>query len=105
MSAGCSFLVWLRRPSGCLLLSTAALLLWGASITTAQTGKGASGNDAIQIANFEDIADRAGLGAITVFGGADAKQDIIETTGTGVAILDYDNDGWPDIFIVTGTTI
>ena len=30
---------------------------------------------------------------------------IIETTGTGVAIFDYDNDGWPDIFIVNGTTL
>jgi len=27
---------------------------------------------------------------------------IIETTGTGVAIFDYDNDGWPDIFVVNG---
>ncbi len=30
---------------------------------------------------------------------------IIETTGTGVAIFDYDNDGWPDIFIVNGTKL
>src|SRR6266566_2572148 len=31
--------------------------------------------------------------------------DIAETTGTGVAIFDYDNDGWPDIFIVNGTKL
>ena len=40
-----------------------------------------------------------------VFGGIDTKKYIIETTGTGVAIFDYDNDGWPDIFIVNGTTL
>ncbi len=35
----------------------------------------------------------------------DTKKYIIETTGTGVAIFDYDNDGWPDIFFVNGTTL
>jgi hypothetical protein len=57
------------------------------------------------IANFEDIAEKAGLTAINVFGGADSKKYIIETTGTGVAVFDYDNDGWPDIFLVNGTTL
>lgn len=41
----------------------------------------------------------------TVFGGMDSKKYILETTGTGVAIFDYDNDGWPDIFLVNGTTL
>ena len=40
-----------------------------------------------------------------VFGGLETKKYIIETTGTGVAIFDYDNDGWPDIFFVNGTTL
>src|ERR1700736_6807955 len=57
------------------------------------------------LANFSDIAEKAGLTAVNVFGGVDAKKYIIETTGTGVAIFDYDNDGWPDIFIVNGTTL
>ena len=43
--------------------------------------------------------------ASNVFGGEDTKKYIIETTGTGVAIFDYDNDGWPDIFLVNGTTL
>jgi len=59
--------------------------------------------DSAPIANFVDMADKAGLTAITVFGGVDTKKYIIETTGTGLAIFDYDNDGWPDIFIINGT--
>ena len=56
-------------------------------------------------ANFVDLAQKAGLTMTTVFGGKDTKKYIIETTGTGVAIFDYDNDGWPDIFLVNGTTL
>jgi len=58
-----------------------------------------------RLAHFTDVAQKAGLTMTTVFGGIDKKKYIIETTGTGVAIFDYDNDGWPDIFIVNGTTL
>ena len=61
--------------------------------------------DSPPIANFVDMAEKAGLTAVTVFGGVDTKKYIIETTGTGVAIFDYDNDGWPDIFVVNGTML
>ena len=57
------------------------------------------------LAHFKDIAAKAGLTDQVVFGGVNTKKYIIETTGTGVAIFDYDNDGWPDIFIVNGTTL
>jgi hypothetical protein len=57
------------------------------------------------IAWFTDDSARAGLTAVNIFGGVDTKKYIIETTGTGVAIFDYDNDGWPDIFLVNGTTL
>jgi enediyne biosynthesis protein E4 len=60
---------------------------------------------AARLADFEDIAEKAGLAMGNVFGGVDTKKYIIETTGTGVAIFDYDNDGWPDIFLVNGTTL
>jgi enediyne biosynthesis protein E4 len=70
------------------------------SQTAAQKAAGGS-----SIANFVDIAEKAGLTAVNIFGGVDTKKYIIETTGTGVAIFDYDNDGWPDIFVVNGTTI
>ena len=57
------------------------------------------------IAYFTDIAEKAGLTMKNVFGGVTTKKYIVETTGTGVAIFDYDNDGWPDVFIVNGTTL
>ncbi len=55
--------------------------------------------------NFVEIAAKAGLTAKITFGGEDRKRYIIETTGTGVALLDFDGDGWLDVFIVNGTTI
>jgi hypothetical protein len=58
-----------------------------------------------RLAYFTDVAKEAGLTMMNVFGGVDTKKYIIETTGTGVAILDYDNDGWPDIFVVNGTKL
>jgi hypothetical protein len=57
------------------------------------------------IADFTDVAAKAGLTMQNIFGGIETKKYIIETTGTGVAIFDYDNDGWPDIFLVNGTRL
>ncbi len=54
-------------------------------------------------AYFEDVAQAAGLRVNNVNGGVDSKRYILEATGSGVAILDYDNDGWQDIFLVNGT--
>jgi hypothetical protein len=56
-------------------------------------------------AQFVDLAGKAGIAVPVTFGGKVTKKYIIETTGSGVAIFDYDNDGWPDIFIVNGTTL
>ena len=55
--------------------------------------------------NFVDLAEKAGIVAQNVYGGVDSKKFIIETTGSGVAVIDYDNDGWPDLFFVNGTTL
>src|SRR5258707_15276057 len=53
-------------------------------------------------ADFRDIAAAAGLRRAFPNGGATSKRFILETTGSGVALLDYDNDGLPDIFVVSG---
>src|SRR4051794_26389914 len=55
--------------------------------------------------DFRDIAVEAGLTAVNVTGGVDHKKYIIESTGAGVAIFDFDNDGLMDIFLVNGTTL
>ena len=54
--------------------------------------------------SFTDIASEAGLaGAVNVFGNVTQKQYLLEEIGCGVALFDYDNDGWLDIFMVNGT--
>jgi enediyne biosynthesis protein E4 len=53
---------------------------------------------------FKDVARTAGLTMHNVNGDAATKKYILETTGSGVAVLDYDRDGWPDIFLVNGTS-
>ncbi len=68
------------------------------------TGKSKNANAKLLV-HFTDVAKEAGLTTPVVFGGETTKKYIIETTGTGVAIFDYDNDGWPDIFVVNGTTL
>ncbi|MCI0637786.1 MAG: CRTAC1 family protein [Gemmataceae bacterium] len=55
--------------------------------------------------NFEDVAAKAGLTARHVTGPDFDKQYLIETTGSGLALIDYNNDGWLDIFLVNGTTL
>src|SRR5579863_4647698 len=54
---------------------------------------------------FTDIAAQAGLTSPTIYGGVEKKKYILETVGCGCAFLDYDNDGWLDIFILSGTRL
>jgi hypothetical protein len=82
-----------------------AVFLSGLASCTAAPGQISKAPASKPVARFVDIAATAGLTALNVFGGVDTKKYIIETTGTGVAIFDSDNDGWPDIFIVNGTTL
>jgi hypothetical protein len=53
---------------------------------------------------FQDITQAAGLSGWTHKMGVPQKNFIIETNGSGVALLDYDNDGWLDIYLVNGST-
>ncbi len=51
---------------------------------------------------FTDIATQAGLTHPIIYGGSETKKYIIETNGCGVAFYDYDNDGWMDLFVMSG---
>lgn len=54
---------------------------------------------------FIDITHAAGLDAFHHKSGTPEKTTIIETPGSGVALLDYDNDGWLDIYLLNGSTV
>ena len=56
-------------------------------------------------AHFVDVAANAGLRMPVIYGGDETKKYIIESTGCGCAFIDYDNDGWMDLFILSGTRL
>src|SRR3954471_21956249 len=55
--------------------------------------------------SIANIAREAGLDLSIVFGGREKNTYLVETTGTGVAMLDFDEDGWIDLFFVNGSTL
>ena len=57
------------------------------------------------IVHFVDIARQAGITALNFYGSDTHKEFIIETTGNGSVVFDYDNDGWPDVFLPNGSTV
>jgi len=80
-------------------------LLWGSLIvaltafSVTRTSSGAPPeSSAIQ---FRDVTQQAGVHFVHN-NGAFGKKYLPETMGPGVAFIDYDNDGWPDIFLVNG---
>ena len=56
-------------------------------------------------AHFIDVSSAAGLHAPTIYGGVESKKYILESTGCGCAFIDYDNDGWLDLFLLSGTRL
>ena len=53
---------------------------------------------------FEDITQKSGLATWHHTMGTPEKKFIIEANGSGVGLIDYDNDGWLDIYLVNGST-
>src|SRR5215472_7738405 len=56
-------------------------------------------------AHFVDVSKAAGLTVPTTYGGVESKKYILEANGCGCAFIDYDNDGWMDIFLLCGTRL
>ena len=66
---------------------------------------GPPGGDGSWPVSLVDVAERAGLHHVSVYGGLERKRFIIETNGAGVAFLDYDADGWLDLLVLSGTRL
>jgi hypothetical protein len=58
--------------------------------------------DSPDLPDFRNIARQAGLDQSFPNGGIESKKYIVETTGSGAAFLDYNNDGLLDIFLLSG---
>jgi len=104
-----------RRRFGALL-TRASLPLGAAAILSGQDGGMATRHLPPRprgkpsgipfLAQFTDIAAQAGLHNPVVCGDSNKPAvNIIETVGCGVACFDYDNDGWLDIFLLSGTRL
>src|SRR5260370_3034763 len=79
-------------------LATIAVLAL-AIILAGKTGIGATSEPST--IQFRDVTQAAGI-RFAHNSGAFGKKFLPETMGPGVAFIDYDNDGWPDVFLVNG---
>lgn len=86
----------MRRPAVALLIISASILL----VAQLPIAADPAAPDA-SAATFRDITRQAGIRFIHN-NGAFGKKYLPETMGPGVAFIDYDNDGYPDLFLVNG---
>src|SRR5229473_6677868 len=94
-----------RKGSGVFLLSG---ILVATAFAFAQAPNASKNNQATvkpNVVHFENIARQAGLTALNVNGNDKHNVFLIEGIGMGAVIFDYDNDGWPDIFLPNGTQV
>ena len=99
-------MLWTRRNL-LALLGASAPRLWPQGVATRGVRalpRGKPSGLPFQ-ASFVDVADKAGLRSPVIYGPVDRKDYILETIGCGAAFLDYDNDGWLDIFLLSGTRL
>ena len=88
-----------------LSMATDRLLAQGVSTHTAKPVPRQAPSGRPFDAHFVDVASAAGLHAPTIYGGVESKKYILESTGCGCAFVDYDNDGWMDLFLLSGTRL
>jgi hypothetical protein len=88
-----------------VLATTPGLLAQGVAVHTVKPVARPAPSRRPFYAHFVNVAASAGLQAPIVYGGVESKKYILEATGCGCAFLDYDNDGWIDIFLLSGTRL
>ena len=86
-----------RGYDGCVILVMVVL----AALLAAQAPQGDKSSSEVA---FSDVTGHAGLGSVRLTSGVPGKDYIVETIGTGVAVFDYDNDSWPDVFLPNGSS-
>ena len=77
-----------------------ALLILGVALSAGAFTGISAGENAPGV-TLRDVTQQAGIHFVHD-NGAFGKKYLPETLGPGVAFIDYDNDGWPDIFLVNG---
>ena len=87
----------------CLLVCTLAMGQ-AASPQRRKTSRPTAASVPLRGIQFVDVAHAAGL-RFRHYNGASPEKYVIETMGSGAAFLDYDNDGWLDIFLVNGGAV
>lgn len=75
------------------------------ALAAATSFSSAKGWQAERAVFLEDIAVQLGIQAPNTYGGLTKKDFILETTGNGAAVLDFDNDGNQDVLLLNGTTL
>ena len=96
---------WTRRNFGKLLALPLGLRGQGVATRSVAPAPRAKSSGLPFHAHFTDIGPQAGLRAPVVYGSTEHKPYILEVVGCGAAFIDYDNDGWLDIFLLGGTTL
>jgi enediyne biosynthesis protein E4 len=88
-------------------IALAALFLAGSagcnkSVPVSKSIPPAAAVDTALSVSFKEVSKEVGIDFVHENGAA-GKKNMPETVGSGVAFLDYDNDGWQDVLIVNGT--
>ena len=95
-----------RRSFAAGVGASYAVLALGQGVSTRKTDVAPRGKPSNLpfTATFVDVGLKAGLVHPTTYGGREQKQYIIEAIGCGCAFIDYDNDGWMDVFVLSGSS-
>src|ERR1700686_2042812 len=86
-----------------LSLRAARLLAQGVSTHTAKPLPRPAASGRQFKAHLVDVADAAGVYPPSIYGDTEIKKYIVESTGCGSAFIDYNDDGWMDVFMLSGT--
>lgn len=94
-----------RAPSIFVLTSIwIVVCLFIAGTISGQNGAVTRKDEGVGV-RFTNVAQQAGLNVSMIYGDEHRNRYLLETTGSGAAFIDYDNDGWQDVFLVNGTRL